>query len=115
MKMLYIAGAYRGATRELVEANIKRARDAAIECANAGVAFFCPHTHADPINVEAHAPDELYLKIGLRMLDVCTAVYLVPGWEKSAGTAVEIERAEMMGLPVFTDLEAAKVYCHENW
>ena len=86
MKMLYIAGPYRGATREIVEANIQRARAAAIECANAGIAFFCPHTHTAHFDVDAHAPDLLYLKIGLRMLDICTAVYLVPGWETSIGT-----------------------------
>lgn len=41
-------------------------------------------------------------------LDVCDAVFLVPGWETSAGTAREIERAKAQGIPVYADLETLK-------
>jgi hypothetical protein len=38
-------------------------------------------------------------------LDASDAVFLVPGWETSTGTAREIERAKAQGIPVFSDLD----------
>jgi hypothetical protein len=37
-------------------------------------------------------------------LDASDAVFLVPGWETSAGTAREIKRAQAHGIPVFSDI-----------
>jgi len=39
-------------------------------------------------------------------LEVCDAVVLTPGWQKSPGTLVEIKRAEELGIPVFKSLQA---------
>lgn len=33
--------------------------------------------------------------------DVCTAIALLPGWESSKGTAVELALARVLGLPVY--------------
>ncbi len=38
-------------------------------------------------------------------LDASDAVFLVPGWEQSKGTAREIERAKSKNIPVYTDLD----------
>ena len=38
-------------------------------------------------------------------LDVCDAVFLVPGWETSRGTAREIKRAQAAGILVFERLD----------
>ena len=38
-------------------------------------------------------------------LDVSDAIFLVPGWETSAGTKKEIERATKQGIPVYLYLE----------
>jgi hypothetical protein len=38
-------------------------------------------------------------------LEVCDAVVLTPGWQKSKGTLAEIKRAEELGIPVFKSLD----------
>jgi len=38
-------------------------------------------------------------------LEVCDAVVLTPGWQKSKGTLAEIKRAEELGIPVFESLD----------
>ena len=39
-------------------------------------------------------------------LEVCDAVMLTPGWQKSPGTLAEIAHAEKLGIPVFKSLDA---------
>ena len=38
-------------------------------------------------------------------LEVCDAVLLTPGWQKSLGTIAEIEHAKKYNIPVFANLE----------
>jgi len=38
-------------------------------------------------------------------LEVCDAVLLTPGWQRSPGTLTEIERAKVLGMPIFNSLE----------
>jgi len=38
-------------------------------------------------------------------LEVCDAMVLTPGWQKSKGTLVEIKFAEEHGIPVFKSLD----------
>ncbi len=38
-------------------------------------------------------------------LEVCDAVMLTPGWEKSLGTLAEIKLAERLNIPVFKNLD----------
>lgn len=44
-------------------------------------------------------------RYSLSWLEVCDAVVLTPGWQKSIGTLTEIKRAEKRGIPVFESLE----------
>ena len=47
-------------------------------------------------------------------LEVCDALVLTPGWQKSKGTLVEIERANKLGIPVFKSLEELVRYVRDN-
>lgn len=47
-------------------------------------------------------------------LEVCDAVVLTPGWQKSPGTLVEIKRAEELGIPVFKSLDELIEYTKEK-
>lgn len=47
-------------------------------------------------------------------LEVCDAMVLTPGWQKSPGTLVEIERAKELGIPVFKSLDELIEYVEEK-
>ena len=38
-------------------------------------------------------------------LEICDALLLTPGWQKSKGTLAEIKRAEELGIPIFKSLD----------
>jgi hypothetical protein len=43
-------------------------------------------------------------------LEVSDAIYLVPGWESSKGTNMEIELAKTLNKPIFTNLDSIVMY-----
>ncbi len=104
---VYIAGPYRGQTHDWrsyieIDANINRAREAAKFCAENGLPFYCPHTHAAHFEViTPNLPPEFWYEMDSIYVALCSAILLVNGWEQSAGTLAETERAYRMGKLVF--------------
>ena len=43
---------------------------------------------------------EEYMRKDLRLLCDCTAIYLLPGWEKSKGAHLELHIAHRLGMEV---------------
>lgn len=99
MKVIYIAGKYRGPTPWTVEQNIRAAEEVAARVWALGMVALCPH--ANSRHMEGVTTDENFLAGTLELLRRCDAVVLVPGWEKSSGTRAEIEEARHLGKPVF--------------
>jgi hypothetical protein len=48
---------------------------------------------------------EHYFENSQPWLEVSNALFLVPGWEMSSGTRREIERADVLGIPIFSDID----------
>ena len=84
MKVIYVAGPYRGD----VEANIARAKMAAIALWKRGWAVFCPHTNAAHFD-HAGVEDAAVLAGDLELLRRCDAIFLLNGWEHSEGSRRE--------------------------
>ncbi len=108
MKVVYIAGPFRGENSWLVEQNVRRAERLAMQVALRGAMPLCPHTNTRFFN--GTLPDEFWLDGTLELLRRCDAVSLVGGWEKSAGARGEVEEAKRLGIPVFKTL-----YRLERW
>jgi len=103
---IYIAGPYRAATPEGVDANIRRARDAQAELLRRGHHPLCPHSSMAPYEREyADIPEEAYLSTGLAWLRVAHAVLMLPGWEESEGARVEHEAAQRLKLTIYYSLD----------
>ena len=100
MRLVYIAGPYRGPNAWTIEQNIRRAEDAAVRVWKAGMAALCPHANARHM-LEGNVTDEHALAGTLEMMRRCDAVLLVAGWRDSLGACAEVEEAHRMGLPVF--------------
>ena len=106
MKIVFIAGPLTtggDGTREYLAKNIQTAEQYTVALANAGVAFFCAHTHTSFHHEKgSEAPEEFYYRLDLEILKrAADAVLALPGWEKSKGARREVAWAKEQGLPVF--------------
>lgn len=99
MKVVYIAGKYRGPNAWAVEQNIRAAEEVAARVWAMGLVALCPH--ANSRHMEGVASDEHFLAGTLELMRRCDAVVLVPNWGSSAGARAEVEEAERIGLPIF--------------
>lgn len=99
MRVIYIAGKFRGATPWQVEQNVRAAEAAALEVWRAGCFALCPHTNTRHFDKEL--PDEVFLAGTLEMLRRSDAILLIPGWTRSQGALAELEEARRLGLAVF--------------
>lgn len=96
MKVIYIAGPYRGDVAE----NMKKAHAVGDKLASAGVAFICPHSNGNPHDHLGQS-DEYWLESTLEIMRRCDGVQLVEGWEESSGTLGEIKEARKLCKPIF--------------
>lgn len=102
MKLIYVAGPFRGANSWEVENNIRRAETLSLEVWKLGAAAICPHTNTRFFN--GAAPDEVWLSGTLEMLRRCDAVILTDDWKRSSGACAEVAEAFKRGIPMFTKL-----------
>lgn len=96
-KIIYIAGPYTGTTPAATQANISRARAAAVRLWKQGFAVLCPHLNSAGMEndgIDYHVFTEGYI----RMLKLCNVIYLLKDWELSPGARAEAEAAALLGL-----------------
>lgn len=106
VKLLFIAGPLTtggDGSREYMANNVQTAESYSVALANAGVAFFCGHTHTSFHHEKgSRAPEDFYYKLDLEILRrAADGVLAIPGWERSYGAKREVEWAITNGLPVF--------------
>lgn len=101
MKVIYIAGKYRGPNAWAVEQNIRAAEEVAAKVWAMGYAALCPH--ANSRHMDGVASDDHFLAGTLELMRRCDAVVLVPNWRDSAGARAEVAEAVSLALPVFGD------------
>lgn len=102
MRVVYIAGPFRGPNAWEIEQNIRRAEALALEVWRAGFAALCPHTNTRFF--QGAAPDEVWLAGDLELLGRCDAVLLTLDWQRSSGARAEVDYAKTRGIPVFETL-----------
>ena len=106
MKLVYIAGPYRGPTREAVELNIACARRIGVLVAKHGHYPVIPHSKT--AGFEHIAPDihdEFWLAGTLELMRRCDAVVLCPGWKTSSGTLTEVDVADSVDMQIYETVE----------
>jgi hypothetical protein len=102
IRVVYIAGPFRGASSWAIEQNIRRAEELALKVWALGAAALCPH--ANTRFFQYALPDDVWLQGDMAMLAKCDAILMTPDWQVSAGARAEHDRATADGLPVFYDL-----------
>jgi hypothetical protein len=105
MKLAYVAGPYRGKSKNKiinklqVIRDILAAREVAKELWRMGYAVLCPHSNTALF--DGVAPDQTFLDGDLLILDRCDLIVLQGKWWDSKGTLGEIKRAKQNEMPIF--------------
>lgn len=97
-KVIYLAGPLTDENKDVQEQNIKSACFAAAILRSRGDVVISPH------EMGYHHPDALdydgWIQHGLRLLDRCDELMLLPKCGGSKGTYLEIQWAELNGKPI---------------
>ncbi len=102
MKLVYIAGPYRGKDYLEIDSNIDRVRRAAARLAKEGIAFIAPHLNTAHFEViTPDIPEQWWLDMTMGLLHRCDAIYVLVGSERSKGTQAEILDAQAREVPLF--------------
>lgn len=99
MRVIYVAGPFRGKSQWAIAENIRNAERLALEVWRMGAAAICPH--ANTAHFQGAAPDEVWLKGDIEILLRCDAVVMTPDWERSQGATEERRAALTHGIPVY--------------
>jgi hypothetical protein len=106
MKLVYVAGPFRGPNAWAIENNIRRAEALALRVWEAGAVAICPH--ANTRFFQHVGPDERWLNGDLVILGRCDAVIFTHDWKRSKGALAEYEYARHRGLPCFYSIGGLK-------
>lgn len=108
MKLIYIAGAYTGKTKEERNLNIEHARAVGREVARLG--YFPVIPHCNTAFYDDTAPDilpEFWLEGDIILMKRCDAVLFMLGWKRSPGALNEYKEAKRAKLTIhetFTEI-----------
>lgn len=103
MKLVYIAGRFRGPSNATIQQNIDVASWARAPIAAEGHFPICVHVAEGLAMHDLHQENngQWWIDATLEVLRRCDAVVVVPGWQESVGTQGEINEALRLGLPVY--------------
>lgn len=99
MKVVYVAGPFRGPNAWEIEENIRRAERLALDLWRIGVAVICPHTNTRFFH--GAAEDRIWLEGDLEIMRRCDAVVVTPDWEQSTVAKAEVAEMRRVGKPIF--------------
>jgi nucleoside 2-deoxyribosyltransferase len=106
VKVVYVAGPFRGPDHWAIAENIRNAERLALEVWRAGAAVLCPH--ANTAHFQDAAPDRVWLDGDLELLARCDAIVMTPDWQRSSGARAEEAFARERGIPVFYTIETLR-------
>ena len=99
MRLVYLAGPFRGANTWEIEENVRRAERLALRVWQAGAACICPH--ANTRFYQGAAPDRVWLDGDMEIVRRCDALMMTEDWERSRGATAERRLAIDCHMPVF--------------
>lgn len=102
--LVYICGPITAPTAWQQEHNIRAAEHVFALLAVAGIPAICPHLHSRFL--DGLVTHEEWMALDFAILDRCTDLVCVTGWEQSKGSLQEREHARRRGIRVWDSLGA---------
>jgi nucleoside 2-deoxyribosyltransferase len=99
MKVIYVAGKYRGKTLYETMNNINAASKLAAEVWQAGAVALCPHKNSALF--DGIVPDSVFLAGDIELLKRCDGLIAVDNWRDSRGAEAEVAYAVARVIPIF--------------
>ena len=108
MKLVYLAGKFRGENAWQIECNVRLIESLGLQVARLGCVPVMPHTQYRFF--QGTLPDKFWLTATLELLRHCDAILLAPEWSQSKGARAELREARRLRLPIFSfySLEALR-------
>ena len=115
LKCVYVAGAINAPSAGKYLNNIRKGIQLSSKVFLAGFAPFCPfidfHYNLVMNDEEIASIDtQDFYAYSIAWLEKADCVLLVPGWEGSTGTTLELERARDLNLPIFNSIQELEDY-----
>jgi len=108
MKVIFVAGPFTAKNAWLIEQNIRKAEQVALELWELGFAVICPH--ANSRFFFGAASEDNFLEGYKEILKRCDGIFLLEKGGNSDGTYEEVQLAIDFRIPVFSELETIKYY-----
>lgn len=106
MKLVYVAGPYRGASTWKIDRNINAAREWGMLVAMCGAYPVIPHSNT--AHFDGTLDDRFWLEGTLELLSRCDGSIFIPGWTRSSGSRGEWTLTERLDIPAL-DLEEVDI------
>jgi hypothetical protein len=103
IKVVYIAGPFRGATSWQIAENVRNAERYGLEVARLGAMPLIPH--ANTAHFHGEGDDQVWIDGTLELLRRCDAAVFIPGWQRSKGSQGEWDECRVRRMPKL-DLDA---------
>jgi hypothetical protein len=100
MKVIYVAGPFRGPTAWDIAENIRDAERIGLLVARAGAMPLIPH--ANTAHFHGQRDDQFFLDGTLELLRRCDAAVFIPGWHGSMGSLGEYAECLRLGKPTLS-------------
>lgn len=108
MKVIYVAGRFRGDTAWDIAENVRTAERLGLEVARLGAMPLIPH--ANTALFHGQLTCVFWLDGTLELLKRCDGVILCHNWRDSSGARAEVEEAYRLGIPVFDSLACLRAW-----
>lgn len=112
MRVVYIAGPFRGKTTWDVAQNVRRAEALGLEVARLGAMPLIPHANTHLF--DGQQTDQFWIDGTLELLKRCDALITTDDWERSSGARGEVAYALANSIPVFYFLSALSVWLNKE-
>ena len=100
--IVYVSGPYTASNYRATHRNIEVAEQYTESLWKLGFGVMCPHSNTKHMELRApKVPYEHYMELDLKLIESCDAIFMLPGWEDSRGSNLEMEHAKALGIPVF--------------